>query len=122
MVQIYLDIEKVRFGDKLQYQVNIEKGLEDQRIPKFIIQPLVENAIKHGISKIVDHGLLKLDIYKTENQLHIRVSDNGADFPEDIMTGYGLQNIYEKLDILYPNRYEVLLQNGKDKNILVILK
>jgi sensor histidine kinase YesM len=122
MVSIYLDIEKVRFGDKLQYQVTLPKELEKERIPKFIIQPLVENAIKHGISQITSAGLLTLEISKSDTSLKIMVSDNGSDFPEDLMTGYGLQNIYEKLDILYPERYEVILQNGRNKNISVILK
>jgi sensor histidine kinase YesM len=122
MVSIYLDIEKVRFGDKLQYRIALPEELEKERIPKFIIQPLVENAIKHGISQITSAGMLTLEISKRDNGLKIMVSDNGPDFPEDLMTGYGLQNIYEKLDILYPGRYEVTLRNGSDKNISIILK
>ena len=122
MVRIYLDIEKVRFDEKLQYNIIVPEELEGEQIPKFIIQPLVENAIKHGTSKITGVGQLTLILLKTENQLEIKVSDNGPDFPEDLMTGYGLQNIYEKLDILYPKRYEVKLRNGENKSISVILK
>jgi Putative regulator of cell autolysis len=122
MVTIYLDIEKVRFGEKLEYGINVQQGLELERIPKFILQPLVENAIKHGLSQITGTGRLSVEIFKTGSNLCIRISDNGPDFPNDMMTGYGLQNIYEKLDILYPQRYEVTLQNGEHKNISVILK
>lgn len=122
MVSIYLDIEKVRFGDKFEYLVHVEKDVENERIPKFIIQPLVENAIKHGISKITGAGLLRLNIQKLDESICIKVSDNGPGFPEDMVTGYGLQNIYEKLDILYPGKYDVKLQNGSDKNIIVVLK
>lgn len=122
MVTIYLDIEKVRFGEKLEYSLNVAPEVEQERIPKFILQPLVENAIKHGLSQITGTGRLVVEIFKTGSNLCIRVSDNGPDFPNDMMTGYGLQNIYEKLDILYPRRYEVTLQNGECKNISVILK
>jgi two-component system, LytTR family, sensor kinase len=122
MAEIYLDIEKVRFGDRLDYSLSIEKNVEEESIPKFIIQPLVENAIKHGISNVRTQGILKLEITKNNNELYITVYDNGPDFPDDIVTGYGLQAIYEKLDILYPDRYEIQMQNGKDKNIQVVLK
>jgi signal transduction histidine kinase len=121
MVQLYLGIEKERFGDKLKYTINIAKDVENEQIPKFIVQPLVENAIKHGLTNLTGQGVLTIEITKADNSLVIKVSDNGTDFPEDMMTGYGLQNIYEKLDILYPKRYEVLLQNGENKNITVIL-
>ena len=83
---------------------------------------VVENAIKHGISRITGVGELKLEIFRTDANLQIKVSDNGPDFPENLMTGYGLQNIYEKLDILYPHKYEISIQNGNNKNISVILK
>ena len=64
MVRIYLDVEKVRFDDRLSYLVEIPKELEEQQIPRFIIQPLVENAVKHGISKSVDGGDIKVSISK----------------------------------------------------------
>jgi LytS/YehU family sensor histidine kinase len=121
MVSIYLDIEKVRFDNKLHYQLTVENGVENEQIPKFIIQPLVENAIKHGISQITTEGILNLHIYRDTEGLHMTVSDNGPGFPEDVMTGYGLQGIYEKLDILYPGRYEIKMQNGANKNISLIL-
>jgi two-component system, LytTR family, sensor kinase len=122
MASIYLDIEKVRFGNKLQYQVKVVDEVQKERIPKFVIQPLVENAIKHGISKITTEGILTLTIFRDSTGLHMVVGDNGPDFPEDIMTGYGLQSIYEKLDILYPGRYEITMQNGTGKNISLTLK
>ena len=121
MVAIYLEIEKIRFGDKLHYTMNIDKNIELETIPKFIIQPLIENAIKHGTSKITETGYLALEITKTASCIKIKVSDNGPDFPEDQITGYGLQNVYDKLDILYPKRYDIVITNGPQKNITVVL-
>ena len=121
MVAIYLEIEKVRFGDRLQYNIDVADDVLDENIPMFIIQPLVENAIKHGISNITVKAILNLAIVRSQNKLLIKVGDNGPEFPEDLITGFGLQGIYEKLDILYLNRYEIKIQNGHDKNISILL-
>ena len=121
MVALYLEIEKVRFDDRLQYSIDIADDLLDEKIPMFIIQPLVENAIKHGIANVTGQATLTLTIFRDKNQLLIKVSDNGPAFPEDLITGFGLQGIYEKLDILYPCNYEIKMQNGKDKNISILL-
>jgi sensor histidine kinase YesM len=122
IVSLYLSIEKERFGDNLNYEFDYGRDIENILIPKFTLQPLVENAIKHGISKSPNGGHIKLTIKKTENQLEIKVYDNGPDFPVNLMSGYGLQSIYDKLDILFPKRYSIELQNGTDKNITIILK
>jgi sensor histidine kinase YesM len=122
IVSLYLSIEKERFGDNLNYEFDYGRDIENILIPKFTLQPLVENAIIHGISKSPNGGHIKLTIKKTENQLEIKVYDNGPDFPVNLMSGYGLQSIYDKLDILFPKRYSIELQNGTDKNITIILK
>jgi two-component system, LytTR family, sensor kinase len=122
IVRIYLSIEKERFGDKLNYQFDYGSDIENMLIPKFTLQPLIENAIKHGIAKKPNGGTIKLTIKKMENLLEIKVYDNGPEFPVNLISGYGLQSIYDKLDILFPNRYSIELYNGIEKNITVILK
>jgi sensor histidine kinase YesM len=121
MVAIYLEIEKVRFDDRLEYSIQVADEAKDKKIPMFIIQPMVENAIKHGIANVTGKAILTLSIAFDKNKLLIKVSDNGPAFPEDLITGFGLHGIYEKLDILYPGRYEIKMQNGADKNISVLL-
>ena len=122
MALIYLEVEKVRFGKQLAYTINVPEEVNEVMIPKFLMQPLVENAIKHGISNNPENGLLKLEIASTNNDISITVFDNGPDFPEDFVTGYGLQSIYERLDILYPNNYSVHIQNKPEKNIRLVIK
>jgi len=121
MVAIYLEIEKVRFGDRLQYTFEVADEVRYEKIPMFIIQPLVENAIKHGISNVTGKAMLTIRISLDNSKLIIKVEDNGPAFPEDLITGFGLQGIYEKLDILYPGRYEIKIKNGEDKNICLLL-
>jgi len=122
IVSLYLSIEKERFGDHLNYEFDYSSGIENILIPKFTLQPLIENAIKHGIAKKTNGGHIKLTIIKMENQLEIKVYDNGPDFPINLISGYGLKSIYDKLDILYPKRYTIELYNGIEKNITLILK
>ncbi len=122
MVRIYLDVEKVRFGDRLTYSVNISKELEVHNIPRFIIQPLVENAVKHGISNLVEGGEIEVSITKEGSSILITVSDSGYPFPADLIPGFGLQSIYDKLEILYSNRFEMSFLNAPVKQVKLKLE
>ena len=83
------------------------------------MQPLVENAIKHGISKIEGEGEISLTIKKANQQIEIEVADNGPDFPEGLVAGYGLQSLYDLLKICYKDKAEVNWQNAPAKMITV---
>lgn len=123
MVKTYLDIEKVRFGDKLNFKINVAPRTENYLIPRFLVQPLVENAVKHGTSKLTAEGILSVNIVKNSDQLEINIQDNGPAFPDGMVSlGYGLQSTYEKLNLLFPNAHEVQILNGKEKQIKIILK
>ncbi|MEP5338801.1 MAG: histidine kinase [Algibacter sp.] len=119
MVENYLDIEKIRFGDRLKFRVNVDETLENIEIPMFIIQPLVENAVKHGLSKIEGQGDIELKIKKTKTGLLIAVSDNGPDFPEGLVSGHGLQTVYDLLDLSYGARASLNWQNTPHKSITI---
>ena len=122
MVRIYLDVEKVRFGDRLDYSVEIPKELEKQQVPRFIIQPLVENAVKHGISNAVDGGEIKVIISKQSGETIISVLDSGPSFPNDLNPGFGIQSIYDKLEILYPDKFEMTFSNSPQKQVTIKLQ
>ena len=122
MVKIYLDVEKVRFGERLVYSVEMAKELEEQQIPRFIIQPLVENAVKHGISKLVEGGEIKVSITKEANNIIIAVADTGNPFESDLTPGFGLQSIYDKLEILYGDKFEMNFENTPQKRVTLKLK
>lgn len=122
MVRSYLEIEQIRFGDRMRFNIEVEKGLESQPIPKFIMQPLIENAIKHGISKIEDNGEISVSIHKIPGGITIEVVDNGPDFTEGLVSGYGLQSLYDLLKLSYADKAEVNWQNKPKKMIYVIIK
>jgi len=119
IVRIYLDIEKVRFDDRLEFTIDLPDELKTIRVPRFIIQPLVENAIKHGISKMVSKGVITASVHRKDKWIEIVVADNGPDFPDELIPGFGLQSIYDKLEIMYPNRFELHFLNAPNKHILI---
>ena len=103
----YLDIEVVRFGrDKLQIRKEIEPETLDMVVPSMILQPLVENAIRHGIGPKIDGGTITLRTKRANGRLMIEVVDNGVGIPEHrrsevLDSGIGISNVRERLKVLY---------------------
>ena len=122
MVKNYLEIEKIRFGDQLDYNIEVEHDLENVEIPMFLIQPLIENAVKHGISKTEEKGIIKLKIEKQQHDLHITVYDNGPSFPEGLVSGYGLQMIQDVLSLTYGDQATLSWQNRPEKMIEIVIQ
>jgi two-component system LytT family sensor kinase len=99
----YLAIEQVRFSDRLSVRWEIGDQLRDALVPEFVLQPLVENALRHGIAKRSDAGVLEISARRDGASLMLTVSDDGAgltDSPES-KTGVGLANVRERLRTLY---------------------
>lgn len=122
MVKKYLEIEKTRFEDKLNYTIIVDETVKEKLIPKFLIQPLAENAIKHGLSKIKEPGRITIEVKQLENDLVITIFDNGPDFPEEPVSGYGLQNLNDKLEIIYGKDAKINWENGDNKHIRITIK
>jgi len=120
-VETYLTIEKVRFDDRLDYTVNLPEELEDRLIPRFVIQPLVENAVKHGTSQVTGQGKISIEIRLNGTQLEIRIFDNGPGFPNEPISGYGLQSIQEKIHLIYGKKAYLAWENGDEKHVLISL-
>jgi sensor histidine kinase YesM len=119
VVRTYLEIEQIRFGDKLEYVIEVDGNCEELKIPRFLIQPLVENAVKHGVSKIEETGIIRLGIKQLNERLIIAVSDNGPAFPEGLVGGYGIQGIYDLLNLIYGDQAELSWQNKPEKSISI---
>jgi two-component system, LytTR family, sensor kinase len=103
----YLDIEVVRFGrDKLQIRKEIDPGALDMIVPNMILQPLVENSIRHGIGPKIEGGTVTIRATRSEGRLAIEVSDDGVGIPEEkrheiFDSGIGISNVRERLRMLY---------------------
>jgi two-component system, LytTR family, sensor kinase len=122
IVKTYLEVEKVRFDERLNHQVIFkDEKLGNCQIPRFLIQPIVENAIKHGISKIAANGIVKIDISEENNNLIIKIHDNGVPFPDDIFSGYGLKSIQDKLRLLSGEKATMTINNEPEKAVILSL-
>ena len=102
IVQSYVDIEKARFGDKLQASFDVASGLEDAQVPPMSVQALVENAVKHGIRPKPDGGQVRVTAARENGNLRIEVSDSGPGFElTAVPPGHGLENLVERLNALF---------------------
>ena len=102
ILRTYLDIEKCRFADKLSVNISVEEGCSELLIPSMLIQPLVENALKHGMA--ADKTMaITIVIEKSKNTLIIKVSDTGKGFTHNESTkrGIGLANCEQRLKLIY---------------------
>ena len=128
MVQSYITIQKVRFEDRIRVITSVEEGILDLKIVKFILQPLVENAINHGIAHKDDGGIITIQIRRKENDILITVEDNGIGFEtHDIPIpshGYAVRNIDDRLKLYYGADYGVQITSvpGQGTTAFVRLK
>lgn len=119
VVKLYLDIEKIRFQHKLNIEFTIEESLLKYSVPRFLIQPLVENSIKHGINNLTDKGNIVVKCWRENNFLQVSVHDNGPAFNSNYQAGYGLQSTYDKMNLLYGEEYSIQINNGTYKEVLI---
>lgn len=122
IAETYLEIEKIRFEELLNFKIITKENLEKLEVPRFILQPLVENAVKHGLKGNNNVLLIEVNVSHENNKLSLSVQDNGLPFPDDIQPGYGLNSVYEKLDLLFPEKYEVIISNSPVKQIKIIIE
>jgi two-component system, LytTR family, sensor kinase len=115
MLQHYLAIEKIRFEERLQYQITISPSAEKKQVPRFILQPLAENSIKHGFKGKLETGIIDVQIDANNDILTITVADNGNPFHENFSLGFGLQGIQDKLQLLYPQKHEISFHQSPKK-------
>jgi ligand-binding sensor domain-containing protein/signal transduction histidine kinase len=107
ILEKYLSIERVRFRDRLDVTIAIEPAVASSRVPTFLLQPLVENAIKHGLGGRVGRGRITISAREDAGRLAISVRDNGPGpkhgAGEDTTAGIGLRNTRRRLEALYPD-------------------
>lgn len=103
LTRAYTAIEQMRFCDRLSVQFHVEPGLERALVPTFILQPLVENAIKHGLAGGTQSGVIQIHGARLDGQLALTVTDSGLGFPSNnaIETGVGLGTTMGRLERLY---------------------
>ena len=137
-VRQYLEIEQARFHDRLRVRIDIDAATSDIKVPALILQPLVENAIKHGLAPKIEGGTVSISARRAEGSLLLIVEDDGVGFGSQIAkypppvgangkgrtrsTGVGLANITQRLRTLYGEHAELLVERPGDSGCRVTIK
>ena len=119
MAEVYLQIEKIRFEHKLNYQIIVDDSVNQYLLPRFLVQPLMENAVKHGLKATGQITSIILEIKSEGDGIIVNVADTGPQFPADLNPGYGVKSVYDKLDLLFPEKYEIHFSNQPRKQVSV---
>jgi LytS/YehU family sensor histidine kinase len=117
----YLEIEKARFGEKLSYSIDAPPDLQTAEVPPLSIQTLVENGIKHGLSRKRGAGRLQVSIRRTDDRLELEVVDDGPGFDGNgHVEGHGLDNLRARLTALFDERAGVEIGRRGDETVVSI--
>jgi LytS/YehU family sensor histidine kinase len=123
-LQRYVDIQKVRFGERLQVSVDIPEQILRAQVPNLLLQPLVENAIKHGIAKRIVGGAVRVTGTGDNGRLRLSVCNDGPTTPteeEPGVAGVGLSNLRTRLRILHGNESELQLRRAASGEAEVVV-
>lgn len=106
LLQAYLDIQQIRFRDRLSVTLDVAPGAERASVPNMILQPLVENAVKHGAAKRLAATSIRVAVHRRDDKLVLEVSNTGdpAPTPGELVEGVGMRNTKARLAELYPGR------------------
>jgi len=125
-LQLYLSIEQVRFQDRLQVEISADPAILDAALPQMVLQPAVENAIRHGVGKSAAAGRIKISAMRSNDTLELRVQDDGPGFSSEgtvgkHSTGIGLTNTQARLKQLYGEEAGLTTWNGKPCGAVVTI-
>ncbi len=135
-IKSYLTIQKIRYRDILDFSISCEEEVKEYSVLKLILQPLVENAIYHGIKNKRGRGILEVIVKKNNNRLHFSVQDNGIGMTdeklkdiynelgamsdaENLKTVYGLYSVQKRLELYYNENIELLIESEYNKGTVV---
>ncbi len=117
----YLEIEQIRFHDRLRIVKDIAPDTLDATVPNMILQPLVENAVKHGIAPLIEGGTIEIRSVRENGNLRVEITDDGIGAGGEIVEGIGISNTRRRLKQLYENAHEFRIESNKEKGMSVNL-
>ncbi len=122
-ISAYLEIEKARFGERLTVNQEIDPDLLNLQIPVFTLQPLIENAIKHGIADLLDHGQILVRVYRQQEIIYIEVEDNAGSYCEQLDTqGLGMRLVDQRIKNIYGSEFGLTVDCEPQQKTLVQVK
>ena len=124
-IKLYLGIQEMRFSDRLRFELDVDPATARALVPNLILQPLTENALRHGIARIVDAGVVGIRSSVHDGNLRLTVYDNGAGLPDDWQmkgsTGIGLANTVARLQQLFDDNHQIDIRNRDGGGVEVVI-
>jgi two-component sensor histidine kinase len=121
LARAYLEVEQVRFGARLRVDIDSTPDCERSLVPSLLLQPLVENAVKHGIAGLVDGGTIGIQAHCGEGLLRVKICNEfDAESPASSRSGLGLRNVRDRLRALYENRARVDTSAANDRFVVEV--
>jgi two-component system, LytTR family, sensor kinase len=114
LVEKYLAVEKIRFEERLEISIDVDREVLNWEIPPFMLQTIVENGIKHGVSKRIEGGAIEITAREIDNELCLKVQNSGVFVQKIEHEGIGLANTQKRLELLYGDNATFTIQSGKD--------
>lgn len=139
-IEQYIKIQEIRFGNHIFLEKKIEKGLEETKVLKFMLQPIVENSIEHGLAGIELPWIIRLSAYKDRGGVTVTVCDNGIGMSEEAVenvrkkihaydelssdsryVSIGLSNIHKRIQLLYHDPYGLDIENAEGRGVKILI-
>lgn len=123
-VRAYMKIQNMRYQDKFMLEIDVDEDIKDYRILTFLLQPVVENAVIHGLEGKVGSGTVSIIGYQEDDEIRITIHDNGVGI-EDLSrleSGYGVRNVKERIRLYYGESYQVSIESALGQGTTVFFR
>lgn len=122
MIKAYLSIQKIRMGDRLNFTIDVPDGLRAHPFPPMLLQPLVENAIKHGLEPKIEGGEIFIGAARNNDHLRLEVMDTGLGFSSFTPNGVGLANVRERLSLLFADQGKLTMEENHPSGVKAVIE
>lgn len=122
VITAYLNIQKIRMGNRLSFRLEVENAVRQCSFPPMLLQPLVENAVKHGLEPKIEGGELTVRATEKDNLPRIEIIDTGVGFSQGNNTGVGIRNVQERIKLLYGESGRLIIEENKSAGLRAIIE
>jgi LytS/YehU family sensor histidine kinase len=122
ILKAYLNIQKIRMGARLHFRIDLPDAVRQHPFPPMLLQPLVENAIKHGLEPKMEGGEVMIKVTEETNLIRIEVVDTGNGLSSFQNTGVGIGNVRERIKLLFGEKGRLMLEENKPNGVRAIIE
>jgi sensor histidine kinase YesM len=122
MIKAYLNIQKIRMGERLHFKIELPDAVSKHPFPPMLLQPLVENALKHGLEPKMEGGEIMIKATEEEDLIRVEVMDTGCGFSSLHNAGVGIGNVKERIKLLYGEKGRFIIEENKPNGVRAIIE